>query len=190
MVKWLAHKWVLIRGWRFVGDLPPVPKMIIVGAPHTTNWDFVIFLAALFHYRLRVKFLGKHTLFRRPFGAFFERLGGIPVDRSRASGVVGQVVSAFDDSEEMVLVMAPEGTRGSGRWWKSGFLKIAQGASVPIVFAGIDYPTMTVTLGSGIRFDGDAAAFMEVAREFYRDKRGLHPELKTPVTLREELKGS
>lgn len=164
--------------------------MIVVGAPHTTNWDFVIFLAALFHYRLKVRFLGKHSLFRPPFGAFFERLGGIPVDRSRASGVVGQVTAAFEANEEMVLVIAPEGTRGSGRWWKSGFLKIAESASVPVVFAGIDYPSKTVTLGPALDFDGNSTDFMDSARAFYGDKRGLHPELETPITLREELTGS
>lgn len=186
-MKWLAHKWAVMTGWKFNGAVPTIPKMIIVGAPHTTNWDFMLFLAALQHYRLRVRFLGKHTLFRWPFGGFFERLGGIPVDRSKASGVVGQVASAFESNREMVLVIAPEGTRGSGRWWKSGFLKIAEAASVPVVLAGVDYSTKTVTIGDAIEFDGDVAAFMGRAREFYDDKRGLNPDKETPVVLREEL---
>lgn len=170
--------------------MPPIPKLIILGAPHTTNWDFVLFLAALQHYRLKVRYLGKHSLFRWPFGTFFERLGGIPVDRSKASGVVGQVASAFDSRPEMVLVIAPEGTRGAGRWWKSGFLKIAEAASVPVVLAGVDYSTKTMTIGEEIRFEGDATAFMDLARDFYRDKRGLYPENETPVVLREELRRS
>lgn len=189
-MKWLAHKWALLTGWSFEGVVPPVAKMIVVGAPHTSNWDFVYFLAALEHYQLKVRYLGKHTLFRWPFGSFFEKLGGIPVDRSQASGVVGQVASAFESSAEMVLVIAPEGTRGSGRWWKSGFLKIAQAASVPVVFAGLDYSTKTMTVGEAIPFDGDSVRFMELVRDFYRDKRGRYPEKETPVVLREELRQS
>lgn len=164
--------------------------MIVIGAPHTTNWDFVLFLAALKHYDLHVKYLGKHTLFRWPFGRFFERMGGIPVDRAKASGVVGQVGEAFDAQDEMVLVIAPEGTRRAGRWWKSGFLKIAEAARVPIVPAGIDYQTKTITIGEATYFDGDAPGFMEKTRQFYEDKRGLHPEFETPVVLRDELKQS
>lgn len=189
-MKWLAHKWALLNGWKFDGVVPPVAKMIVVGAPHTSNWDFVFFLAALHQFRLKVRFLGKHTLFRWPFGSFFERLGGIPVDRSKASGVVGQVSAAFDSTAEMVLVIAPEGTRGSGRWWKSGFLKIAEAASVPLVLAGLDYSTKTITLSEAIPFHGDTGGFMDLARDFYRDSRGLHPEKETPVMLREELKQS
>lgn len=189
-MKRLAYAWARLTGWRFAGALPAESKFIVIGAHHTSNWDFVIFLAALHHFDIHARFLGKHTLFRWPFGSFFERLGGIPVDRSRASGVVNQVAGAFQESEEMVLVIAPEGTRKPARWWKSGFLKIAEAADVPVVLAGIDYRTKTATIGDAIRFDGDIDRFMRRVRAFYADKRGLHPELETPVTLREELKGS
>lgn len=186
----LAYFWARLRGWSFVGVIPPVPKMIVVGAPHTTNWDFVIFLAALHHFDIRVRYLAKHTLFRPPFGWFFKRTGGIPVDRTKASGVVAQVAGAFRSHEEMVLVVAPEGTRRAGRWWKSGFLKIAEAAGVPLVLAGIDYETKTVTLSEGIDFDGDVGRFMDRARVFFADARGLKPGFETPIVLREELRGS
>lgn len=178
-----------MRGWTFVGVVPDIPKMIIIGAPHTTNWDFVLFLAALHHFRLKVHYLGKHTLFRWPFRRFFEKFGGIPVDRSKAMGVVGQVASAFDSNQEMVLVIAPEGTRGSGRWWKSGFLSIAQATATPVVLAGIDYSTKTITLSDAIGIE-DVGSFMDQARDFYRDKRGRYPSKETPVVLREELNRS
>lgn len=166
--------------------IPPIPKMIILGAPHTSNWDFIVFLAALHHFRIEVRYLGKHTLFRWPFGHFFRATGGIPVDRSRAAGIVEQVADVFDEATHMILVIAPEGTRKPARRWKSGFLKIAEMADVPIVLAGIDYPTRTVTLGEAIDFAGDSKGFMDAARDFYSDKRGLHPEMETPVALREE----
>ncbi len=189
-MKNLAYAWARMTGWSFAGTLPQEPKFIVVGAHHTSNWDFVIFLAALRHFDIRVRFLGKHTLFRWPFGRFFERLGGIPVDRSRASGLVGQVARAFETSDEMVLVLAPEGTRGNQRWWKSGFLKIAAAADVPVVLAGIDYATKTATIGEPKWFDGDVSQFMDQARAFYADKRGRYPELETPVAVREETLGS
>lgn len=186
-MKWLAHKLLALRGWRFEGVIPPIPKMIVLGAPHTTNWDFIVFLAALHHFRLKVRYLGKHTLFRRPLGYLFTATGGIPVDRTQTGGIVHQVASAFDATDHMVLVLAPEGTRKPARCWKSGFLTIAEKVKVPIVLAGIDYSTKTVTLGEAHELDGDVSAFMDIAREFYSDKRGLHPENETPVALRQDL---
>lgn len=182
LVHWILRR----RGWRFEGSVPDDPKWIAIGAPHTTNWDFFVFVAALHHFDVEVRFLGKHTLFRWPLGTMFRALGGIPVDRSRPGGVVGQVSEAFRTAGEMVLVLAPEGTRGSARWWKSGFLKIAQAADVPIVFAGIDYPTKSLTLSAPIRFDNAVGVFMDEARSFFSDKRGLHPEQESPVALRDE----
>lgn len=189
-MKRLAYAWARLTGWTFAGVLPDEPKFIVIGAHHTSNWDFMVFLAALRHFDIHARFLGKHTLFTWPFGRFFERLGGIPVDRSRAGGIVAQVAKAFQEADEMVLVLAPEGTRKTERWWKSGFLKIAEVAAVPVVPAGIDYPTKTVTLGDPLVFDGDISAFMDRARDFYSDKRGRHPEMETPVAVRQELKGS
>lgn len=189
-MKRVAYAWARLTGWTFAGVLPDEPRYIVIGAPHTSNWDFVIFLAALHHFDIHARFLGKHTLFRWPFGRFFEGLGGIPVDRSRAGGVVAQVATVFEATEKMVLVIAPEGTRKAGRWWKSGFLSIAEAADVPVVPAGIDYLTKTVALGDAISFDGDVRPFMDRLRAFYTDKRGRHPELESPVAVREELKGS
>jgi 1-acyl-sn-glycerol-3-phosphate acyltransferase len=189
-VKRLAYAWAKLTGWTFVGMLPEDPKFIVIGAHHTSNWDFVIFLAALRHFDIHAKFLGKHTLFRWPFGRFFERLGGIPVDRSTAGGIVTQVARAFEAADEMVLVLAPEGTRKTGRWWKSGFLKIAEATNVPVVPAAIDYPTKTVTLGDALSFDGDVSEFMDRVRAFYADKRGRYPKKETPVAVRQEPKRS
>lgn len=189
-MKWLAYKLLAWRGWVFDGVVPPLSKMIVLGAPHTSNWDFIVFLAALHHYEIRVRYLGKHTLFRGPFKHFFEATGGIPVDRSRPQGVVTKVAESFEAVDSMILVIAPEGTRDPVRWWKPGFLKIADAADVPIVLAGIDYSRKAVTVGPTLEFEGDISDFMDRAREFYSDKRGLHPELESPIALREELKSS
>lgn len=182
-MKWLSYRVCRAIGWRFEGVLPDVPKMVIVGAPHTSNWDFILFLAALHRWDMRVKFLGKHTLFRRPFGWLFRRWGGIPVDRRRATGVVDQVEEAFDAAERMILVVAPEGTRGAAPMWKSGFLEIAERVDVPVVPAGVDGVNKVVTMGSAepvglVRYD-----LMDRLRAFYEGKTGVRPAMAGPVRL-------
>jgi 1-acyl-sn-glycerol-3-phosphate acyltransferase len=186
-VTWLAGKLLALRGWEFTGELPDVPKLIVIGAPHTTNWDFIVYLGFLHHFGVKASFIGKHTLFRWPFGYFFRWLGGIPVDRSRAAGLVQQVVEAIANSERMILVMAPEGTRKPAPYWKSGFLKIAAKAEIPIVLGYVDFPNRRAGLGPMVRYDGDATRLMDQARQFYADKQGLHPEGKGPVRVGEEV---
>jgi 1-acyl-sn-glycerol-3-phosphate acyltransferase len=186
-VTWLADKFLKLRGWRFTGELPDLPKLIVIGAPHTTNWDFIIFLGALHRFRMKASFIGKHTLFRWPFGYFFRWLGGIPVDRTKPGGLVQQVVDAIKQSDRMVLVMAPEGTRKAAPYWKSGFLQIAALAEVPIVLGYVDYPNRSAGMGRLVSFDGDASRFMDEARQFYVDKEGPHRDGKGPVMVREEI---
>jgi 1-acyl-sn-glycerol-3-phosphate acyltransferase len=191
-VKWLAYRWFKLFGWTFVGDFPENPKLIAVGAPHTTNWDFIAFLAALHFWDFKASFIGKHTLFRWPFGYFFRFFGGIPVDRSKPGGVVRQVAEAFDMADEMILVLAPEGTRRAAPTWKSGFLQIAEAVGVPIVFVSIDYPKREITIGPLVEYKGDladgrdVAELMDTARAFYSDKAGLRSEGKGPVRLEDE----
>ncbi len=177
---------MLMLGWQFIGVIPDVPKMVIVGAPHTSNWDFFIFLAALQHFDMKVKFLGKHTLFRWPFGWMFRKVGGIPVDRGTPGGIVSQVAEAFAAADRMILVVAPEGTRKAAPEWKSGFLQIAEAAAVPVVFAGVDGAAKTLTIGPPEPVGTDRHEFMDRARVFYSDKDGIHPSGKGPVRIKGE----
>ncbi len=178
--------WVLrALGWRFDGQLPPDRKLVVLGAPHTSNWDFILFLGALHHFRRRVKFLGKHTLFKKPMGWIFTALGGIPVNRQRAGGIVGQAVDAFDSADDMILVLAPEGTRKATSSWRSGFLEIARGASVPIIIGGVDGANRVVAISPPL--DPHRPDLMDGIRDFLDGKLGLKPEGRTPVMLRSEL---
>ena len=185
-MKWLIYRYLRLRGWTFEGSLPDVPKMIAIGAPHTTNWDFILFLGALHYLRVKVNFIGKHTLFRWPFGYFFRALGGIPVDRSKPGGLVRQVVEAMDAANRMVLVIAPEGTRSAAPYWKSGFLKIAKATGAPLVLAGVDYELKRVVIGPTVTFDEGAGSVMDVARDFYAHMAGLHRDLEGPVRVQDE----
>lgn len=182
-MRWLAYRVLKWAGWRFLGELPPHPKLVVAGAPHTSNWDFLVFMAALWHFRLRARFLAKRGLFRWPFGHLFRALGGIPVGGAQDAGAVSAAVAEFGRREEMILVIAPEGTRARSSHWKTGFAAIAERAGVPIVFAALDFADRSVTVGPTIRYGGDLEAIMEVARAFFADKRGLHPERESPVRL-------
>jgi 1-acyl-sn-glycerol-3-phosphate acyltransferase len=136
-----------LMGWRVEGEVPDLSKFVIAVGPHTSNWDFVVGAATMFALDLRLSFIGKHTLFRWPFAGVLQWMGGIPVDRSASHGLVGETVSAFASVGGRVLAIAPEGTRKRGARFRSGFLHIARGARVPVVFASLDYAARCVRLG-------------------------------------------
>jgi 1-acyl-sn-glycerol-3-phosphate acyltransferase len=165
-------------GWGVKGDLPNISKFLAVGAPHTSNWDLI--LAVLYIYALGVEvfWMGKHTLFRPPFGWLFHRLGGIPVDRRSPRGTVGQMADAFKQHEQIAIGIAPEGTRSKVREWKSGFYYIAQGANVPLVLVGLDYGQKRVVLSDPFWPTGDYTADLPCIKAFFADFRGKNPHLE------------
>lgn len=185
-MRWLSYRFLRWLGWRIEGEIPDIPKMVIIGAPHTSNWDFILFLAALHHFRIRVWFLAKHSLFRRPFGWMFRKVGGIPVNRSGPGGIVRQVEAAFDERDEMILVIAPEGTRRAAPQWRSGFVEIAEGADIPVVFAGVDGTNKVLTISQPEVVGRDRLDLMDRARAFFADKDGINPKGKGPVRLARE----
>jgi 1-acyl-sn-glycerol-3-phosphate acyltransferase len=178
---WVAVKLLKLFGWRIEGELPEIPKYVLVGAPHTSNWDFVVMLAAAFAYSLSISWMGKKAIFRWPFGALFAWLGGIRIDRSRASGVVAQSIEAFHNSAKLILLITPEGTRKRTEHWKSGFYHIAVGAGVPIVLGFVDYPARTGGFGPTIIPTGDIESDVALMREFYADKTGKYPQQAAQV---------
>lgn len=182
-MRWLSYRVMRLLGWEIVGGLPDLPKLVIVGAPHTSNWDFFLFLGAIHHFGIKANFLGKASLFRWPFGAMFRKVGGIPVDRTKSGGLVGQVKAAFDAADEMYLVVAPEGTRDAAPHWKSGFVEIADRAGVPVVIAGVDGENRKLIVSPPFDADGDRTEFMAKVRRFLADKDGLRPQGKGPVRL-------
>jgi 1-acyl-sn-glycerol-3-phosphate acyltransferase len=170
-----------LRGWTFVGVRPDHRKFVVLGAPHTCNFDFVAFLAVSHRFDFRASFIGKHTLFVWPFGALMRRLGGIPVRRDSGQGMVGQVVAAFEAADDLVVVIAPEGTRSAADHWRSGFHRIARAAGVPIVACFVDYPRKLIGVGPVVVATDDPEADIAVFTAFYADKVGAHPEKASPV---------
>ncbi len=189
-MRWLARMYFRLRGWHYGGGLPPSPKYVVIGAPHTSNWDFVLLLATTSHFRIAAKVIGKHTLVKGPFGNLMRRLGIIPIERDSAQGLVGQMVETFAGTDELALVLAPEGTRGAEPYWHSGFYHIALAADVPVVPAKVDAATKTAVIGPEINLSGDVKKDMDRFREFYQGAVGINPGGESTVRLREEDEAS
>lgn len=166
-----------LQGWKLEGGGPQSRRCIIIGAPHTTNWDFIFFAGATHELGLHAGFMGKDTLFRWPMGRFMREMGGVPVVRSSRQNYVEQMIEAFRTRDELMLVIAPEGTRKQARRWKSGFYHIAVGAGVPIVLGWLDYKTRRGGLGPEMMMTGDYSADMARIRAFYEERLPGHPQL-------------
>lgn len=168
----LGRAVLALLGWRVTGAFPNEPKMVMIGAPHTSNWDFVVALAAAFSLRLGFSWVGKHLLFRPPAHWFFRWLGGIPVDRRASHGFVQQMVDEFDRRERFLLAIAPEGTRKAVRRWKTGFYHIAVGARVPILLVTFDNVRRTIHVGPPLQPTGELSADLDRILALYEDRLG------------------
>lgn len=142
----LGRAYLRWAGWRFDGGFPAAPRCVFILAPHTSNWDFVLGMAALFGLELRVSWLGKHTIFQWPFAGFMRWMGGIPVNRAASHGMVGACVQELTGAEAMYLAVAPEGTRKGVSQWKTGFYFIACQAGVPILPVTFDFRDHVIRL--------------------------------------------
>ncbi len=185
-MRWLARTYFRLRGWEYVGTRPEARKFVAIGAPHTSNWDFVILLAVASHFGFKPKTIGKETLVRGPFGGLMRRLGIIPLRRDSGQGMVEQMARAFADSSDLALVLAPEGTRRAEPYWRSGFYQIALAAGVPIVPAKVDARRKQAGLGTPFIPTGDVAADMDRLRDFYAGAVGFNPGGESTIRLREE----
>ena len=168
-----------IFGWRTEGQLPDLPKYVIVGAYHTSNWDFPFAVMFAFVLRIRICWMGKNSLFRWPFRSFFRWVGGIPIERSQHHGVVGETIRAFKENERLIMVITPEGTRRRVQAWKKGFYYIALNAKAPILLAFLDYRRKVAGIGPLITPSGDIEADMEILRDFFANVTPRHPERAT-----------
>jgi len=175
----LARLWLRLGGWQVTGQPPRRAGFLLIGAPHTSNWDLFMALLGILHFGLDVRWLLKDSLFRGPLAPLLRWLGGLPVDRSHPSGQTGQLAQLFQDHPELVLVMAPEGTRSRVREWKTGFYHIARKAKVPIVLGYVDFSRRQVGMGPLLNLGEDLNAELERVRSFYRDKRGRRPWLSS-----------
>ncbi len=163
-------------GWRFEGQMPDLPKFVVVIAPHTSNWDFPIGLAAKWALGFDAHWWGKASLFSSPMGWFFRANGGIPVHRTNRLQVVEHTVQAFQRHDRFALALAPEGTRKKVIEWRSGFWHVAKGANVPICCVALDWGRKVIVLGpTTMPAEDDPTAGIARIRSYYAPVRGYHP---------------
>jgi 1-acyl-sn-glycerol-3-phosphate acyltransferase len=178
-----------VTGWTFAGELPQIPRFVIVVAPHTSNWDFLVGLAAKFALGLDVHWFGKETLFRGPMGALMRRFGGRPVRRDTPEGVVAEMAATIRSEPQFLLALAPEGTRKAVTQWRTGFYHIAEAADIPIVPVWFDYSRREIGIGAPVRASGSLVADVAAIRSLYRPEMAKHPRGFSPSGERNGQRG-
>jgi 1-acyl-sn-glycerol-3-phosphate acyltransferase len=178
----LCQWWFKLKGWKVTDKpVPDVNKAVLIFAPHTSNWDFPTMLAAKFALGIQVTYLGKHSLFKWPYGWFFRAIGGIPVYRHENRNLVDQVVDLIAEREHIFLALSPEGTRSYTNYWRSGFYRIAERANIPIIMFYLDANTKEIGFSEPFYPTGDLNADMLSFKAFYEDKVGFRPQLASAI---------
>ncbi len=184
----LARLVLRLARWRTAGQVPS--KGILVGAPHTSNWDWVLTMLLAWDNSVQIRLLVKDSFFKGPLGAFMRATGAVELDRSNPGATIRTLLEQSESDETFLLGLAAEGTRGKSEFWKSGFYRISQQTGIPVTLAYLDRPSRTVGWGPTFALTGDISADMDRIRNFYADKRGIRPELATEPRLREESDGA
>ena len=172
--RWIGRAVLRLGGWRVVGEFPDLPRVVLIGAPHSSNWDGIWGFAAKLALGLDIRILGKHQLFWGPLGPLMRALGIIAINRGAASGVVGQMAQQFRGADRFWLGIAPEGTRKPVARWKTGFWKIAHAAQVPVLPVYFHYPDRVIGIAPPFATSHDMEADLVRLREWYRPWQGKH----------------
>lgn len=181
LLRQLARLLLRLHGWRVACDQSALKlkKYVLVGAPHTSNWDGYYFILAALKLKLTPQWMGKDKLFKFPLGGTMRWFGGIAVDRSQANNLVQATADEFKRRESLVVAVPPEGTRGRRERWKTGFFYIARGAAVPVVCGFIDYARKELGLGPVMQMGENLNAELVRLGEYYAEKTGKYPALYT-----------
>ena len=177
-----------LAGWKFEGEPPPEKKYVALAYPHTSNWDGLLLVLLTRSIGLQMEWMLKDSWVKGPFRPLMRGLGAVPIDRSRKSNVVEQMIRQFQERDAFVLGIPPEGTRGRVEQWKSGFYHIARGANVPVVPGYLDFARKRAGLGPAIHLSGNVREDMDTIRAFYAEKKptAYDPAMSGPIRLREE----
>ena len=170
-----------LLGWKVPNDFPSsIDKYIIIAAPHTSNWDFPIAVLYKFAKGIDIKFIGKHTLFKPPFGFMFRAMGGIPVNRSTSKNMVQSIIDIFNEKDKFIFALSPEGTRKKVSKWKTGFYHVAKGANVPIVMATLDFENKQILINDPYYVTGDQKVDFEYFHNYFKEVKGKNPDQFDP----------
>ena len=180
----LARALLKLSRWKTVGEVPR--KGILVGAPHTSNWDWVLTMLLAWDNNIQIRLLVKDSLFKGPLGSILRASGAVELDRDNPGATIRALLADSETDETFLLGIAAEGTRTKGEYWKSGFYRISQQTGLPVTLGFVDGPTRTLGMGPTFSPSGDVSADMDLVRAFYVDKLGIRPENRTEPRLREE----
>lgn len=170
-----------LLGWKVPNDFPSdIDKYIIIAAPHTSNWDFPIAVLSKFAKGKDINFIGKHTLFKPPFGFIFRAMGGTPVNRSASKNMVQSIIDIFNEKDKFIFAISPEGTRKKVSKWKTGFYHVAIGAKVPVVMATLDFENKQILINEPYYVTGDQKVDFEYFHNYFKDVKGKNPEQFDP----------
>ena len=172
----IARFGINISGWTIKGKVPDEERIVIIAAPHTSNWDFILAMLAIFGLNIKVRWLGKHSIFKPGFKKFFEWLGGIPVYRDNPSSLIAKVVNIVKKERSIVIAMTPEGTRKKVKRWKTGFLRIAKQTHSKILLISIDAPTKSIEIGNIFNPTGNSEEDLAYIQKYYSTFRGINSQ--------------
>ncbi len=175
-MKWLSKLVFWLSGWKIVGKAPSEHQFVMVAAPHTSNWDFLYARAAFYVLDIPLKYTIKKELFFFPLGFFLKLMGGIPIDRSKKSNMVDNMIKLYSDHDRLAILVTPEGTRSYSEKWKKGFYYVATGAKVPICCGYLDYKKKHAGIGPLLYPTGDYEEDLEKIQAFYRTVTAKYPE--------------
>lgn len=176
--------WILKKmGWEIWSDVPHIKKAVLIVAPHTSLWDFVIGRIAFWHLGYDIKLLIKKEAFFWPFGVWLRKLGGMPVNRQKNTRMVETIAQLFNENEELIIVITPEGTRARVERWKMGFYHIARIAKVPVAIGWMDYKNKKGGIKKLFDVTGDVEKDIAEIQNLYKGLHGKHPERSTTIPL-------
>jgi len=170
-----------ILGWKVPIDFPShIDKYIIIAAPHTSNWDFPMAVLSKYAKGKDIRFIGKHTLFKPPFGFIVKALGGTPVNRTESTNTVQSIIDIFNEKDKLIFAISPEGTRKKVSKWKTGFYHVAKGAGVPIVMATLDFENKQILVADPYYVTGDQKKDFKHFHDYFKNVKGRNPDQFDP----------
>ena len=175
-LQWLGKVVLSSIGWQVIGNIPNEERLLIIAAPHTSNWDFILGISALFALNVNIKWLGKNSLFIPGIAWFFKWLGGIPVNRENPNLLIDYVVKTVEKEKGLIIGISPEGSRKKVDRWKSGFLRIAKQTDAKILFLSIDAPSKKLKIGEIFEPSGDSEKDIKFVMNYFKQYKGINPD--------------
>lgn len=177
LTRWIGDVMLGAMGWKVEGALANEKQAVLIGGPHTSNWDLILAMSTALAVGLKFSWMMKKEAFFWPLGGLWKALGGIPIDRGAGLDVVGQMNAYLAEHEKVWIGITPEGTRSKVERYKTGYLRIAGGTNTPLFLVGIDAPRKTVVLDKVWELTGDIEVDNAAIKAYFDDTyHGINPE--------------